>query len=250
MLEPLSRKTLANQVATELQKYIVTNGIVPGDRLPSETELTTALDVSRSTVREALKSLELIGMVTRRPRRGCVLQEMDMNALAEAMEPAFFHSEDDINELFIARKTLEVAALPLVAERAVEADYARMESALSRVEDDLQAHRVPVDEDIAFHEALMGAAGNKFLTQISALVRAFFRTETLMPLVNRMADDMDTDGFRESLDQHRQIIAALRRGDVVTAQRVMQEHLNAYVRTGKVSETSAAEAMQSVPAAS
>src|SRR5947208_14828114 len=86
VLQRVNRQTLGQQVLRSLQQYILTQGLRPGDRLPTERELAAELGVSSNTVREALKSLETIGALTRKPRHGTVLQTVDFALLAEVAQ--------------------------------------------------------------------------------------------------------------------------------------------------------------------
>src|SRR4051794_13930655 len=169
MIEPVVRETLGQQVLRRLQDYIVTHGLGPGDRLPTERELAATLGVSSNTVREALKSLETIGALERRPRHGTVLQHIDFSVLAGLARFQLLHSPTDFTELFVARRLLEVSVLPLVAQNATEADFTAMDEAIATMEAEIAADSRGIEGDAAFHQALLAAASNKFLSQFGAL---------------------------------------------------------------------------------
>ena len=105
----------------------------------SARAVAKGLGVSRNTVREALRSLEAIGALTRRPNRGSVLQPVDFALVAEISQALMMRSTADLHELLVARRLLEVGLLPIAAERAVAADYAAMESANRRIESEAAA---------------------------------------------------------------------------------------------------------------
>jgi GntR family transcriptional repressor for pyruvate dehydrogenase complex len=223
----LTRETLGRRVVRRLQQYILTEGLRPGDRLPTEQELATSLGVSSNTVREALKALETIGALARRPRHGTVLQEIDFAMLADLARFQLLHSPSDFSELFVARRVLEVSVLPLVAQNATEEEFERMEAAIRQMATEIEIDAHGFAGDQAFHQALLTAAGNKFLLQFGALLHEFFR---------QSRDRVGTN-IREavrSLEDHRRILAALREGDVARAQSLMEEHLDQYSRRGVI----------------
>jgi GntR family transcriptional repressor for pyruvate dehydrogenase complex len=227
LLQPVARQTLAQQVLHSLRDYIAVHRLRPGDHLPAEGELATALGVSRNTLREALKALQTVGMVSRHPKRGTVLQPVNFALLAEVAQCQLLNSPADLAEVFVARRLLEVSILPLVAANATEQQFQEIEAAIRLMEAEIEQGRVGVEADIAFHRALVGAANNKLLAQFGAIVQEFFRDVRSRLLV-------DEANQRRVLRDHRQIVAALRRGEVAAAQRLMEAHLDYYVRQGVI----------------
>jgi GntR family transcriptional repressor for pyruvate dehydrogenase complex len=227
VIERLARETLGQQVLRRLQEYIVARGLRPGDRLPTERELAASLGVSSNTVREALKSLETIGALVRKPRHGTVLQPVDFSMLARVAQFQLLHSPGDLAELFVARRLLEVSILPLVARSATEEQFRQMDAANDQMEAEIGVDGIGLDGDVAFHQALLRAASNKFLAQFGALLQEFFRqARRRMP-----ANEAEA---RRSLEDHRRIVRALREKDVAWAQQLMEEHLSHYHRRGVI----------------
>jgi len=216
------RQPLTRQVLQSLVDSIAARKLQPEDRLPTERDLAEELRVSRNTVREALGSLEAIGAVARSPKRGAVLKPIDLSALAGISQAFLLQSADDFQELLVARGALEAAVLPLVAQRASDADFQALEAANAQVAADAQAGRVPLEADLGFHKALLQASHNRFLIQFGRLLEEFFRA-------CRSRTALDPAGQRRTLREHRQIIAALRSGNAGRAQRVLSRHLLPFV---------------------
>ncbi|HXG25036.1 MAG TPA: FadR/GntR family transcriptional regulator [Chthonomonadales bacterium] len=227
MIHPVTRQTLRQQVLHSLRDYILAHGLKPSDRLPTERELATALGVSRNTLREALKSLEAVGALSRHPKRGTILQPLDFSLLADVSQFQLLHSPNDLRELFIARRLLEVNMLSLVAQSATEEQFERMESAIRLMEAQVNAGGLGAEGDIAFHHALLEATNNKFLAQFGNLLQEFFHDPRTKLLV-------DEGEARRAIEAHRQILAALRDGDAERAQRLMEKHLDNYIQRGVV----------------
>lgn len=219
MSEPMSRMPLRRQVLRSLLRRIAESGLGPEDRLPTERELAAELGVGRNTVREALKSLEAIGAVARRPKRGSVLKPVDFGLLADVSQTLMLRSASDYNELLAARRAFEMSVLSLATAHADEEDFRRMEAANRLIESEVGAGWLPVEGDLAFHEALLNASHNRFLVQFGRLLQAFFRTTR-----PRVAPEGAT--ARRTLRDHRDLIRALRARSLRRAQQVMERHLN------------------------
>lgn len=227
MLEPMPRETLCDQVLNRLQRYIVERDLGPGDLLPTERDLAVDLGVSRSTLREALGRMEMIGALARRPKRGSVLCPVDLGPVAGLAQVLLLRSPSDLADLFTARRVLEVSVLPLAALKATEEHFRRMDDANRWMEREIAAGMISVEGDAAFHRALLDATGNQFLAQFGALLQRFFqgiRTRLL-------ADERES---LRAVEEHRAIADALRDGDAALAGRVMETHLDAYLRRGVV----------------
>lgn len=215
----LTRQPLARQVLQSLLQNIAARGLAANDRLPTERELAAELQVSRNTVREALGSLEAIGAVTRSPKRGAVLQPVDLSALAGISQVFLLRSAADFEELLVARRAFEIGLLPLVAAHATPDDFRQMEAANAMIQAEVAAGWLPLDGDLAFHKAILNASHNRFLIQFGRLLEEFFRAARSRTAPNESV-------YRRTLREHQQIARALAAGNVREAQRLMEGHLN------------------------
>lgn len=213
-------ETLAKQALKAIRNYILTNSLQPGDRLPSERELALTLGVSRVTVREAIRALESVGAVSRKPKRGTVLQAPDVGLLGEVSQLLMLRSTNDLAELFVARRVIELAVAPLAAANATEDDILRMEEANAAMLAEIESGKVSLVSDMQFHQALIEAAHNKFLSQMGALVQEFFRE---IKLFGPPEED------RIGVAVHREIIEAVKAHDAGRVDRLMKRHLDTYI---------------------
>ncbi len=225
-LRPIRRRTLRERILERLKEFIVANHLRPGDHLPTERELAEALGVSRTSVRDAMRLLEGLGVVDTRPKRGALLKVPDQNTLQDFLWFFLAYNSDSIADIWEARQVLELAILPLVAERATKEDWQEMETAIAGMEAALQRGEDGLEEDRCFHAALVKATHNPILQGIAQVVAEFFRQVQAQALA----------GGREireaALREHRQMFTALRQGDVAKAQTIMLRHLNRPVKMG------------------
>jgi GntR family transcriptional repressor for pyruvate dehydrogenase complex len=218
-LKPVEYQPLSRQVLRSLLENISARGLGPEDKLPTERELASDLGVGRNTVREALKSLEMIGALERRPKRGSVIQAVDLSLLGEVTQALWLRTDEDAVEMYEARRTIELGVLRLAVANATEEDFQRMEEANKQMERDCEQGFALTEADAAFHQALLGASHNRFLIQFGRLLEEFFRDV-------RQRYKHDDAVARRTLDEHRRLVVALRRGHVAQAERLMEAHLD------------------------
>lgn len=222
-----SRQAVPGHVLKQLREYILDRQLMPGDRLPTERELAQTLGVSRNSVREALTSLEAVGAVSRRPKIGCILQPVDLGTLAEITQFQLLRNEQDLAQLFIARRVLEESIIPLVVANATEQDIAQLRQTLADLQDQHERGEQVHDSDVAFHRALFAAAHNKFLYQFGSLIQVFFSE-------SRRKIRAGVDRENRTLKEHRAIVDAIERRDEKAARQHLHDHLEAYVRSGTI----------------
>jgi GntR family transcriptional regulator, transcriptional repressor for pyruvate dehydrogenase complex len=216
VLTPAPRRRLTETVAEQLVNAI--RALPPGTKVPSERELTVQLGVGRSTVREALNGLAMMGIVEIRHGQGAFVVETAI----DASEPSAISAalEQGVTHDFIeARLIIEVEVARLAAQRRTDEDLANLEALLEEQEarrgGDLDAL---VDTAAGFNVRLAEAAHNEVL---GAIIQSFL---TLM--VERGPRIYQLDGFPDwDLFEHRRIVAAVRDRDADLAGRLMHDHI-------------------------
>jgi GntR family transcriptional regulator, transcriptional repressor for pyruvate dehydrogenase complex len=217
VIQQAPRKKLAETVAQQILDAI--RELEPGTRLPPERELTKQLGVGRSTVREALNGLAMIGVVEIRHGQGVFVTEP--SGITAGLEDVRSLPPKEITEeLLEARRIVEVELARLAAERRTQEDLDKMQALLDAHRADLEAMRGPVMEASQFHLLVADAAGNQLLADV---VRPFFRL-----MLERGPQLYETeDGYAQwELEQHTGIAEAIRSGDAELARNRMLEHVS------------------------
>ncbi len=166
----------------------------PGDTLPREGDLAGDLQVSRTSIREAVKVLSAKGLLEARPRTGVrVRPREEWNLLDPAVlswHPNLTGDRDLMRSLIETRRVIEPAAAAMAATRASAADLARIEAACLGIEAAFPADaRAGIDADVAFHRAVIDASGNIVLARLIGAIEAALRS--VFAATSRM---MDSDG--------------------------------------------------------
>jgi GntR family transcriptional regulator, transcriptional repressor for pyruvate dehydrogenase complex len=199
-------------------KRLISEGsLAPGHRLPSERELAEMFGVSRSSLRQALKVLEIMGVISQRVGDGTYLNTAAPSILAEPMEFLILLDGLSFHELMEARLIVEPELAARAAARATPEDVAELRQALAEMEENQRDHARFTEHDLLFHKTIFRIAGNRVCTLMFTVVHQSL--ERLIHLTSKLVEPKHT------LQLHRRIFVAIRRHDADEARRRMTEHL-------------------------
>lgn len=199
-------------------KRLISEGsLAPGHRLPAERELAEMFGVSRSSLRQALKVLEIMGVISQRVGDGTYLNTAAPSILAEPMEFLILLDGLSFHELMEARLIVEPELAARAAARATPEDIAELRQALTEMEENQQDHARFTENDLLFHKTIFRIAGNRVCTLMFTVVHQSL--ERLIHLTSQLVEPEHT------LQLHRRIFVAIRRKDADDARRRMTEHL-------------------------
>lgn len=159
----LKSKKLYLQVYDEVRHYIRKNNLKPGDKIPTEMEMAQALGVSRNVLREAIKTLEILGVVTSKPGVGMVVNAFSPSSLSTCM---FLNLVEDKGDLFKqsqeVRKVLEMGFAQQCFDTITEEQLDRMEEYVAAMET-YEEYEDFYDSDLYFHRCMYENLENKIL---------------------------------------------------------------------------------------
>jgi GntR family transcriptional repressor for pyruvate dehydrogenase complex len=228
MLKTLPRRKIRDVVAEGLKSYIISEGLVSGDRLPNETELAESFGVRRLSLREPTKALEYLGIVESRTGVGLTVGRIDMERATNHLgfHPAL-HTADPW-QLIDSRVIIETGVLPHVARRM--ADDGSLHGSLQVIVDRLGSARKLedwIDLDIEFHRVLIETSGLRPLVAFGDLLQVFFR---------RFRNSVKKAEWKSGIKSHQQIIDDLRDQNVAQATAELKAHIESHrKRTGTLS---------------
>jgi GntR family transcriptional repressor for pyruvate dehydrogenase complex len=212
-----NKSKVYEDVAKQLGQRILEK-LKPGDLLPPERELAQMFAVSRSSVRDAIRSLELVGLVEPRQGVGTIVREPS-SELINPLASVLLQKRKTVEELLDVRKMIEPPLARRAAQHASAGQIAGMEKILERQEAKLHQGELAIEEDSAFHYQIALAADNSVLLKV---------VDVLMDLLKETRErSLQVAGRAEkSLAGHYRIFAALKRGDAAAAEAAMHEHLS------------------------
>jgi GntR family transcriptional regulator, transcriptional repressor for pyruvate dehydrogenase complex len=226
-----------DQAIEGIRQLIARGEVGPGGRLPKENELAAKLGVSRGSLREAVRALELIGVVEARQGDGTYVTSLDASRLMDVVSVLIdFSHERSLLELLEVRRLLEPAAAALAAARATPADLAAIHEAMGAMERASQPEAL-VAGDAAFHAAIATATGNPALASLLDNLAG----PTIRARVWRAATE--TRAVADTLAEHRRILDALEVRDPELARAASAMHVSGVERwlRGALARDAAAE---------
>jgi GntR family transcriptional repressor for pyruvate dehydrogenase complex len=216
-LQRIERSPLYEVVADRLQEFIASENLEPGDKLLPERELAERLGVSRTSVRQALTALRVMGLVDVRPGAGAYLQRPPAD-LVPTLASEVAKAEVDHPMIWEVREGIEVQAARLAARRRTDQDLVAMEEALIAMARSIEGGGDGVDGDQLFHRAIVEAARNDLLTHlVDDLAEVVARTSLVSLTLPGRAP--------RSLIAHRKILAAIATEDEEGAAEAMRQHI-------------------------
>ena len=199
-------------------KQLISEGtLAQGSRLPPERELAVSLKVSRGSLRQALKMLEVMGVVSQRVGDGTYLNGAAPSILAEPMEFLILLEGISMEELMDARMIVEPELAARAATRATPDLIAALREALRRMQESGARHSDLIEEDLRFHRTIFQMADNRVCTVMFSMVHQSLRK--LMELTSQLVD------LDHTIKLHMRIFHAIRRGDPDEARARMCAHL-------------------------
>ncbi|MGW0811038.1 FadR/GntR family transcriptional regulator [Nonomuraea sp. NPDC002799] len=226
--EPVRTVRAYERIVEQVEEAIESGALCPGGRLASERELMVQFSVSRSTVREALRVLQARGLVRSRPGdpNGAEVLPFTPAALHKSMTTLARVAELSLAELVQFRMVLDSSAILLAARLRTEEQLGEMVAAVGLMRAALAADGAGFGAaDVAFHDAVARASGNKLIQICTDVVRSI----VLELISGKIAAAPDGEAvMRESIRHHEEVIAAVHAGDGPLAARLTRATMYAY----------------------
>lgn len=216
------RRRLYQQIADDIERLILDGTYLPDSRLPSEQELAGTYGVSRNVIREALKSLKELGLISIRTGSGTYVRPPTAKPISEAMHRFIQHSGSGISflQLYEARRIIEPDCTRLAAQRASDDDLNQIRASLQTMEGHRHDPEVTTQADLDFHLGIAAATDNPLMPSLLDPIIA--------PLNKLLRTSYVSHPFliESGLEDHRRILATLQDHDADRAYQEMLRHLS------------------------
>jgi GntR family transcriptional repressor for pyruvate dehydrogenase complex len=224
---PIKLKKIADEVAEQLESLILQGTLKPGEKLPPERELAKALNVSRTSLRDALNDLQGRGLVETQRGNRTFVRPITTHSVRDPLVAFINRSPENVYKLFEVRKHLEIGAASLAAERATRADIRLLEKQLVLMKSDIDNSHLGAKSGIEFHILVAEACHNELYLHLIT---------TIYDLLQEHLHKAWGDIFKHKEDQkidhdhHKAIVSAIKNHDVSAAAETVKFHLD-YVGT-------------------
>ena len=214
----VTREAVPQQIVSRLLDLIQQRQLGPGDRLPAERELAASMGVSRSSLREALRALTVLGVTDMRHGTGTYVSSLEPELLVRPLSFVLSLSEQASDQLFEARKVVEPAMAALAARRIDDGALERLDGCVARARETIGDAQAFMETDLELHDTIREAAGNAILGRFMESIRA-------LGLASRRRTGALRTVQEQSVKDHRAIVRALRARDSDKASAAMLRHL-------------------------
>lgn len=220
MFKPVKNMKVYEQVVDQIKEMVRIGQIKKGDKLPTERVMAEELQVSRTSIREAMRALEVVGLVESRQGAGNYIREEFDDVLLEPLSIVFMLQNGTNKDIFELREVLELSTIFLSVMRISDEELKRLGELVGRFKTSRnEEENVKIDSE--FHSIIVKAANNVLITN-------------LLEVVSELVDKFITEGRRailsdernkeKLLDFHEKIYLAIKNRDVYSAYKYMQEH--------------------------
>ncbi|MDG4901097.1 MULTISPECIES: FadR/GntR family transcriptional regulator [unclassified Mesorhizobium] len=216
-------------VSTAIQaitQHIRSEGLAPGDPLPSEAAMTRQLNVSRTVVREAFRSLSAMRLIDMSAGRRATVAKLDTGAMSMVIEHGITTQQISVQQVYDVRRTIEMRTVALAALRRTNAEAAAIAQSARLMRESCKSPETVMEHDIAFHEAIAAASHNPVF---SLIVTAFSGVTRRTWVIGWRTRSSDEDQLK-MIKGHEDIADAILKGDPRLAAEHMAEHFDKSVK--------------------
>ena len=213
----IQRVAVSDEVIARLKSLISRGVFLAGSKLPSERDLADALAVSRPTLRQALRALQILGVIRSRQGSGSYLADSLSDILKEPLEFALALKGVGKTDLFETRQALEVRLAGLAAQRRTEEDLQRMLDALAKMKKSINIADEWCVYEMRFHECIVHAARNAVMGTIMEML-----SRLLVESRNRTIQLLED--YSRSYQSHENVFVAIDSRDAEAASLAMAVH--------------------------
>lgn len=218
-IEPIKRTRISEEIANRLRTLILDGSFTPNQPLPSERALAERMRVSRGSVRDAIRRLEVVGLLESRHGQGTFLHELSVDNLVMPMASVLTFNRARHDDLMDVRRAFEPAVAAMAAARATAPELEEIDRILAEQRRRVRSGQPTIGEDTAFHAALARATHNPVIVGIMETLNDLLiesRTRTLQRRGRPL----------QSLRGHEAVVEAVRRQDADRAALAMREHID------------------------
>lgn len=220
MVKPIKKINVAEQAIGKVYELIKERKLRIGDRLPTERELVKMLGISRSSLREGLKVLEMIGVIKIIQGKGTIIENSNLsNAIITPLTFSILLNKNTFLELFESRKLIEVQCAGLAAERITPEELKEVSDIFDLLIEHKNSREESIRYEIMLHEKITNISKNNILENILSSIKRLLRE-------SRDATVPQRGVSRETINSHKKLIAALAKKDSAKARKIMFEHLD------------------------
>ncbi|RID88401.1 FadR family transcriptional regulator [Peribacillus asahii] len=216
------KKKAYQVIVDQINEYFLNGKLKPGDKLPTERELASRFNVSRTSVREALRKLEIKGIIEIKQGSGSFIKTSENLAVEEISSTIMNAEKKLIYEMLEFRRMLEVECASLASQRATSEDLNRIREALEMMDHDKNDVELGLQADLNFHISIVYASHNSIFLQLIKTLSGHMQDTIRATRRQIMANPKRN---QDTINEHKEIYLAIATGDADQAAQLMEKHI-------------------------
>jgi GntR family transcriptional repressor for pyruvate dehydrogenase complex len=214
----LKRSSTAERIVENLITLIRERSLKIGDKLPPERQLCEMIEVSRPSLREALKALQVMNIIDIRQGAGAYIKSLEPEDLVEHLDIVFHLDSSLYHDLYEARRLIEASIAAMAADKISDQELELIEENIRQAAADIDNELAFAERDLELHEMIMKAAGNRvipvFMQSINKLALLTRQKTNAMPIIRK-----------NTINDHGAILVALKNHDRQESAAAMERHI-------------------------
>ncbi|MCD6291340.1 MAG: FadR family transcriptional regulator [Anaerolineae bacterium] len=222
-LRPIHARSIHQEIQERIKEYILANDLHPGDPLPSETQLAEQLHVSRAVVREALRSLESLGIIRSRRGEGRYVNAFSLDPIVRNLNYSMLFDAEDVWEILDVRERLEAGFIADAIAAMNEETLSRLRELIEKMRQRAESDEEFLEEDLAFHRVIYQVVDNHLLLKL---------LDVFWDVYKNLRDErvLVVKDLKAEVKNHAEILEAIEAGDAELARQRLVDHFSGIKR--------------------
>lgn len=218
-INPIKKVNVGEQVFEQMKQLLIQGEWKPGDKLPSENELSDMFGVSRITVRQVLQKLATLGLLETKVGEGTFVKQVEVEQELNELIPLMYLGDKTKEQVMEFREIMDAEGAKLATKRATEKDLEMLDHLITRMEDAAQRHSFMdfVNADFEFHIQIGKTTRNPLIIKTNGILRDI--------LQNTIRNVIEQRGYESGIYYHKKILKAMGERDSDRAMNLMRDHI-------------------------
>ena len=218
-ITPIQKVNVVEEIFEQLESMLIEGTWKPGDKIPSENELSDTFGVSRMTVRQALQKMKALGLIETRSGSGSYVRQVNPDDSLQDLVPLMVLGDTSQQQVFQFREIIDAESIRIATPIATTEDLSRLEELLGKMKqsaDNGDGEKFS-EYDLKFHMGIVEITGNPLIIRTNQILQAVL-AESMNSVIEKMR-------FAPGLDYHEKILNAMKDKDAHLAEKLMREHI-------------------------
>lgn len=221
LIKPVSKKSLFEEVSEQIIKLIQNGTFELGEKLPGENSLSESFNVSRNSIRESLKALQLTGILTSKPGKGTYVSEQALRNIHNMELISIIENESTLIELMEARLIIEPDLAYLAAQRATDEDIKKLEEVIHKGKKALAEKKYSFDIGMEFHMLILEISRNRILGDFMKSITDHLIAQRAKIMLEHLSEYI----LEVEMGEHKKMLEFIREGNGEMAKEYMRKHI-------------------------